>query len=271
MSTTSFIPSVWSETLAQELDKEYIGVRNCNREFEGEIREKGSSVTIGSIGYIGIEDYEKDMTISTPQNVLGTQTTLRIDQAKAFNFQIDDLDRIQSSPKLMKAAVKKAASALANVADYYVYSLYSSASERITINEFDSDKVIDTLVGVRKKLLANGVTSNYETSFEVTPEVAAEILRAKILTDTDNTESFHNGHLGKLIGFDIYVSHNVANVENRHKCIARTKRAVAFAEQINEVEAYRPHNRFADAVKGLHLYGATLVYPSEFVLVDIGF
>lgn len=49
----------------------------------------------------------------------------------------------------------------------------------------------------------------------------------------------------------------------------RTKRAVAFAEQISEVEAYRPEKRFADAVKGLHLYGAKIVYPAEYRVLDL--
>ena len=50
----------------------------------------------------------------------------------------------------------------------------------------------------------------------------------------------------------------------------RTRRAVAFASQISEINAYRPESRFADAVKGLHLYGAKIVYQNEIVLLDLG-
>ena len=50
----------------------------------------------------------------------------------------------------------------------------------------------------------------------------------------------------------------------------RTKRAIAFAEQLSEIEAYRPEKRFADAVKGLHLYGVKVVYPEEMVVVELG-
>ena len=42
-----------------------------------------------------------------------------------------------------------------------------------------------------------------------------------------------------------------------------------FAEQLSEINAYRPEKRFADAVKGLHLYGAKVVYPTEMVLLDL--
>jgi hypothetical protein len=55
----------------------------------------------------------------------------------------------------------------------------------------------------------------------------------------------------------------------KYKCLMRTTRAIAFAEQLSEIEAYRPEKRFADAVKGLHLYGAKVVYPEEMVTIDV--
>ena len=54
-----------------------------------------------------------------------------------------------------------------------------------------------------------------------------------------------------------------------HNCVMRTTRAVAFAEQLSEIVAYRPENRFADAIKGLHAYGAKIIYPKEIVTVNI--
>ena len=74
----------------------------------------------------------------------------------------------------------------------------------------------------------------------------------------------------KIAACKIYVSNNVVIDENGfHQCLFRTKRAVTFAEQISEVEAYRPEKRFADAVKGLHLYGAKVVYPDEFMVLCV--
>ena len=43
--------------------------------------------------------------------------------------------------------------------------------------------------------------------------------------------------------------------------------STAFVEQINKVEAYRPELRFADAVKGLHLYGAKVTRPNTLALL----
>jgi hypothetical protein len=68
--------------------------------------------------------------------------------------------------------------------------------------------------------------------------------------------------VGRAAGFDIIESNNVPNpTGNVHVVTAGTSMALSFAEQINKTEAYRPEAKFADAVKGLMLYGAKLVRP----------
>ena len=108
---------------------------------------------------------------------------------------------------------------------------------------------------------------------EVSPEIAGMILKAKIGLSLNNTEALETGCIGSIGGCKIYVSNNVVKTESenglKHKCLARTKRAIAYAEQLSEIDAYRPELRFSDAVKGLHLYGAKVVYPSEMVLLDL--
>ena len=124
-----------------------------------------------------------------------------------------------------------------------------------------------TLLEVKQKMLENDVAGNEEIILEVPPAVASKIVKARILNGTDNTETLDRGCIGTFMGFKVFVSNNIksANVTSGgetlkyYKCFARTKRAITFAEQINEIEAYRPELRFADAVKGLHLYGAKIV------------
>ena len=44
---------------------------------------------------------------------------------------------------------------------------------------------------------------------------------------------------------------------------------ISYAEQIVEVQAYRPELRFADAVKGLHVYGAKVVRPDALAVLTV--
>ena len=273
MAITNFIPTVWSENLYQELDKKYIGVANCNRDFEGEIREKGNTVRICGIGDVVVSEYTKNVNMSAPSTLSDNVRDLKIDQAKYFNFQIDDIDRAQSSPKLMEAAMKNAANALADDADRYIYGMYAQAGSTIQSADTTVDNIVDLIIDARTKLFTNNVSDPQDIVIEVTPEVGGLILKAKVNLSTDNTDAMEAGCIGAIGGCKIFVSNNVEKVagsnSSAHKCLARTKRAIAFAEQLSEIDAYRPELRFADAVKGLHLYGAKVVYPKEMVLLDL--
>ncbi len=274
MAITNFISTVWSETLAGALDARYVGVANCNRAYEGDIREKGAVVKICGVGDVSVGDYTKNTDMSTPQTLDDTVRELCIDQAKYFNFQIDDIDRAQSSPKLMNEAMRVAAAALANTADSYVFGLYGDAGKTIKSDAVTADNVMDMLIAARTALYGSGVGDSSDVVLEVSPEIAALILKAKITLSTDNGEALEAGCLGSVGGCKVYVSPNIAKETGGevtyHKCLARTKRAIAFAEQLSEIDAYRPEKRFADAVKGLHLYGAKVVHPAEMILLDLG-
>ncbi len=276
MAISNFIPTVWSENLFTALDKQYIAVSNCSRDYEGEIKKCGSVVKICGVGDITISDYTKNTDMSAAQALSDTVRELTINQAKYFNFEIDDIDRAQCTPKLMNAAMKMAASALANAADAYVYSLYSNAGNTVASSSVTTSNIIDLIIDARKKLYEKNVTDAHDVVIEVSPEIAALILKAKIDLATDNGESLEAGCLGSISGCRIFVSNNIVvdttttSGTAYHKCLVRTRRAIAFAEQLSEIDAYRPEKRFADAVKGLHLYGAKVVYPNEMVLLNLG-
>lgn len=265
MAITNFIQTVWSEKLLSELSARYVGAANCNREFEGEIRNIGDRVKICGIGDVSVFDYTKNSDMTSPETLSDSCATLIIDRAKAFNFQIDDVDLAQSSPKLMTAAMSNAANALANEADEYIFSLYTDAGAKVE-GAATANNIIDLIIDARTKLAEANADGNCEIVVEVSPKVAALILKSKIALSTDNSEAIGAGYLGSVAGCKVYVSNNVkVSGDGKHNCFVRTKRAIAYAEQLSKVHAYRPELRFADALKGLHLYGAKVVYPTELI------
>ncbi len=272
MAISNFIPSIWSESLLHSLDKKYIAVANSNREYEGDIKEMGSVVKVCGVGSVSISNYTKNTNMLSPETLTDMSRELRIDQAKCFNFQIDDIDQAQSVPGLMEAAMSNAANALANTADQYVYGLYSQAGKTITNEDMTAENILDTLLEARTLLYKQNATNPDDIVFELSPEVGALVLKAKILNATDNSEALNAGCIGTVGGVRVYVSNNICSStedDGEHfYCLARTRRAIAFAEQLSEVDAYRPELRFADAVKGLHLYGAKVFYPQELILME---
>ena len=273
MAITNFIPTIWSENLYSALDKKYVAVAHCNREYEGEIKNKGSVVKICGVGSIDVTDYTKDTDMANPQSLSDTVTELAIDQAKCFNFQIDDIDRAQCTPRLMDAAMKVAADSLANTADKYVFQVAAS-SDAYKINcGSDANDIIDCVIEARQKLYENNVSDTNNVVLEVSPYVGSLLLKGKVLLASDNTDALENGCIGKIAGCKVFITPNIvvddSDRDHYHKCVMRTTRAIAFAEQLSEIDAYRPEKRFADAVKGLHIYGAKAVHPEEMVIIDV--
>lgn len=273
MSVANFIPTIWSETLYEGLVGQCIAVKNCNREFEGDIQGIGSEVKIVGIGDVNIQNYTPNATIGDPDVLSDSVRSMSIDHARYFNFMIDDVNRVQASPKLMSAALKNAARGLANVADKEVLALHADAANSIDVTAATEENLLNPFIEARNLLYKNNVTDSSEVVFEVSPDVAARLFKDKMELVTDNKELLENGCLGSIMGCKVYVSNNVA-VESDgekvyHRCIARTKRAVAFAQQLQKIEAYRPEGFFADAVKGLYLYGMKVVYPTEMVRINV--
>jgi len=72
-----------------------------------------------------------------------------------------------------------------------------------------------------------------------------------------------NGEVGEAAGFSILKSNNVPNTTGtKYKILAGHSIATSYAEQILDLQAYKPEKRFGDAVKGLHVYGAKVVRPT---------
>lgn len=282
MAINNFIPAVWSAQLLTALNKSLVYANLCNRDYEGEIREYGDQVKINSLGRVTVGSYTKNTDIAAAETLTDAQRILVIDQSKYFNFQIDDVDKAQQKPKVMQAAMAEAAYGLADVADQYIAGLYTEISGTNTIGSDASPISIAVAAG-------QSTAAAYEKLVDLAVKLdEANVSRASrwvvlppwyhgiLLKDSrfisagtlKTDEVLANGFVGRAAGFDIYTSNNVPNTSNAlYKVIAGYSGAWSYAEQIAEVEAYRPERRFADAVKGLHLYGAKVTRPLGLALM----
>lgn len=275
MALNNFIPTIWSARLLVNLQKALVygqtGV--VNRDYEGEIQGVGSSVKINAIGAVTVGTYIKNTDIDPAETLSDATQTLTIDQQRYFNFQIDDIDRAQQKPKVMDAAMREAAYALANAADQYIASLYTGIDSGNRIGWTGTPKTdLDTAGKPYEYLVDLGVLLDEDNvpqagRFVIVPPWFHGLLLqdAKfVATGGSNAEAtLRNGIVGEAAGFTILKSNNVPNTTGtEYRIIAGHPMAWSFAEQINSVEAYRPEARFADAMKGLHVYGAKIVRPT---------
>ncbi len=245
-----------------------------------EIRTVGSSVRINAIGRVTVGDYTKNSNIGDPEELQDASQVLIIDKSRYFNFQVDDVDAIQQQPKVMDAAMTEAAYALTNDLDQYVAAAMAAngtagsnlgtTASPITVGTGGSDKnAYEQLVNLSVLLdVANVPTDGRVCA--VPPWFYGFLLKDSRFVSfgtPENTGALKNGIIGRAAGMTIVRSNNVVNTSaTAYKIIATHPFATTLASQANQVEAYRPQARFADAVKGLLMYGCKVVRPQAVIV-----
>ncbi|MDD5047878.1 MAG: phage capsid protein [Methanoregulaceae archaeon] len=273
MAITNFIGEVWAAQILQNLQKSLVYGQSgvINRDYEGDIRGKGDTVRITAHGPVTIDNYDKSTGLSDPEELDDASTTLEITQAKSFNFRIEDVDKAQMNVRLMESATRDAAYRLADVADQYIVGIMAAQAGN-AVGADGSDKIFDgttdlvteELLEVKQKLDEANVPAQGRWVV-LPPWVVKWLLQEDAIVNPtwSGVEGVMlNGEIAKLFGFSILQSNNVPNTAGDHyKVLAGVSRATTFADSVNETEAYRPDKFFADALRGLHCYGAKVIDP----------
>lgn len=262
MSYTNFKPIVWSQFIQRELEKKCRLVEDCWKQFEGEARH-GKQVKVLGVGEVSIGDYD-GTSIGAPETVEDKSVILDIDQAKFFNFMVDDVDRAQSVPGLMETLIKEATHKMAQTRDSYVASL-AAQSEAVT--EAGAVSTPEAAKEALDKALLSLRENDVDLEDEVVIEIAPffyQLLRDQLAAlKTNNDELIAKGVVGMYDNCQVKLSNNLYTDGTDTYMMVRTKRAIAFAGAIDKIEAYRPETLFSDAMKGLNVYGAKIVRPKE--------
>lgn len=267
MAVQYFQPEIWSARLLSNLQKATVFGGLCTREYEGDIRDSGDTVRITSISRPTIGTYTKGSTTVSPEQLTDAQRSLLINQSKYFAFEVDDVDYRQSvdGGALMNEAAQEAAYGLADTADQYIAGLYGDITNTISTTSITSAALAVTgLVNLKVKLDEANVPSANRYVI-VPPWYHGLLLQADTFVRVDasgNDMALRNGLVGRAFGFDVFVSNNCVLITGDDYAVqAGVPSAIAFAEQIVKVEAYRPDDSFSDALKGLHVYGAKVIRP----------
>lgn len=263
MAVNTFISELWSARLLNALEKTHVGTSLVNRDYEGDIKKQGDTVHINSIGAVTVSDYTKNSDISEPETLSTTDQTLEITQAKYFNFQIDDVDAAQAAGDIMEKAMQRSAYALNDAADAYILKTLAKGADSGNIIgdsaavALTKDNIYENIVKLRLILDKKNVPSAGRT-LVLPPEAYALILQDSrfVGSGLKGEETVRSGYIGDVAGFEIFESNNCYKEDQTFYITAQSGSACTFAEQILETGAYRPEKRFADAVKGLHVYGA---------------
>lgn len=270
MAITTFIPELWTARLLYALENAHIATNFVNRDYEGEIKKAGDTVHINTIGDVTVRTYTANTDIADPDALTTTDQTLEINQCKYFNFQVDDVDAAQAAGDVMDVAMKRAAYALDDIADAFLFSTIAAGAATANVVDesataLTAETIYGKIVAVRTLLDKNNVPSEGRC-LGIPPEAYALLLQddrfVKASSPTTADRVLLRGEVGECAGFTVFESNNIKKTTPSgtttpvFQIVATVPQATTFAEQIVNTEAYRPQKRFADAVKGLHVYGA---------------
>ena len=278
MAYKNFIPEIWSEAINRDLERLHVFADGTNREYEGEVSQKGDSVRILGVGKPTVIEVEKESFagLSDAETVEDTAIIMPINRMAYFNYKVDDIDKRQAVGGVMEALSAETSEALADVQDRYIASL-AAAKECVNVyasaTQITANNVLDILLEAHQKLYENDVKANTQVEVIITPAIATLYKKALSLRDTDNSKLLKNGVIDRFDGMNIKVSNNVYSAKVGNNTVqhiqVRTNRAIAFARPMVHTEAYRPEKAFSDAVKGFILYGAKIVRPKEMFNLNV--
>jgi len=289
-----FLPSIYSKKVLNFFRKSSVVEAITNTDYSGEITAYGDSVKIIKEPVISVSDYTRGSD-TTATKLTDQETSLVVDSAKAFKFIVDDIETKMSHVNFKEVASSAAAYALKDSYDAAVIAtMFAGLSASSPNHVLGADSATDLAAGVfdgsgaadlgqsetdpldlmarMARLLDEQNVPEEGRWFVASPDFY-EVLgqsSSKLLSVDFNAGqgSIRNGLVssGKLRGFDMYKSNNIAATTNAAgKCLAGHISSTATAQTIISTEVLRDPSSFGDIVRGLHVYGAKVLRDEAIV------
>jgi len=282
MSVKHFIQTIWSKKIQDDLEEKCKLVADCTSDYEGDC-QYANTVKILAVGEPTIGDYiGQDITI---EEMTDSSQDLVIDVQKYFAFEVKDVDKAQSVPGLPEKYQQKSMRKLALAREKFVGALVAGKAQSSADALAGNDKYkpgAETVITAEgkdraaiKAALDDAMITLRENNFddagviEIDPRSYKTFKDELIEMKTANDELIRKGVVGEYDGYNVKSTNNVYRDGTHVYCIVRSDKAVAFAGQINEVEAGRMEKRFSDYVRGLDTYGAKIIAQDQIVCVKI--
>ena len=264
MAVTKFQQTIWSKKIQDDLELKTKLVQNCTRAYEGDCKY-ANTVRILGVGEPTIGTYTgADITI---EEMSDKDQLLLIDQSNYFAFEVKDIDKAQSVPGLPEKYQAKAVHGLAVKRDSYVANLIKAGTNVTEVSGMTQEAI--------KAGIDNAIVALRERNFdgsgviEITPAVYNVFKNHLVEIKTNNDEMVKRGVVGMYDNYEVCMSNNLAKDGGAVYCAVRSKDAIAFAGQINEVEAGRMEKRFSDYIRGLDTFGSKVIAEAELQVLKI--
>ena len=296
-----FLPSIYSKKVLNFFRKASVAEAITNTDYSGEISSFGDSVKVIKEPVITVYQYERGADV-TQTKLTDQEITLVVDVANAFKFIVDDIETAMSHVNFKEVAASSAAYALKDAFDAGVIAkmiagVSASSPNHILGSDSATDLAAGTFDGTGNLDIGSG--SSEHDPFDVMAHMARLLdeqnipeegrwflappsfyeqlsqSSSKLMSVDFNAGqgSIRNGLVssGKLRGFDMYKSNNIAATTNAAgQVVCGHISSTATAQTITSTEVLRDPDSFGDICRGLHVYGAKVLRPEAMVSAFYG-
>lgn len=269
-SVSLSFPEIWSKKLQKNYDNNAVMANLVNKSLSGELANYGDTVHLNKYGDISITDYTAGTDFAV-QTVSLTDATLILNQAKAFQFVIDTLEKAQSIHDLGNGYLKRASIAAALTVDSHLLALYSSTDAGNIVGsdsaaiELTRDNVHDWFTYMDLLLDEGNIPMDNRVAV-ITPAVQRLINQFLVDRPTEKGDSAVMGaYKGKFGNFECYVTTNMTAVSDVFNLMFFHKDD--FIHHVmrippGRIETYKPEFQFGTGYKGLFFYGSKVFHTT---------
>jgi hypothetical protein len=262
MTVGNFVPEILSQKLQKNLDKTGVMMQVVNRNYEGEIKQKGSSVDIVKPGSISVRKYAGTVITDKPSS---TQQNFPVDQADYFSFEVSKIEEAQSQSNLIEIYSQRAKVAIELNRDSYLQALVADAAAANTISTsiITKNNIYDKFSNAYSLLGASNALNDGKRPWIIVDYALRKLLvNCPEFTQANQlgADTLRKGAVGEIAGFEVLTSTNFAAVGGTYSIMFGTNEAITYASQVVDME--RNKKDFKTTVQGLYVYGAKVVEPA---------
>ena len=240
MAVTNFIPQIWEARLMDKFHERSVGeiITTAPTKIEG------NKIIFNKVSDIALKDYEGSVSFD---DLTTSKVELPMDVKKYWAFKVDDVDAVQAAGNLIDPHVSEAGYGLQEATDKLILDEALKTSNAVT-----GEKAYDIIVKANTQLNKHKVPKAERFAI-VNAEALEELhLDARFVA---NYTVLENGIIegAKINGVQLVFSEELNGGE--FAIVALHKSAIGFGKQLEETEAMRLQNAFADGVRGLQVCG----------------
>ena len=287
MANDQLIIGTFEECFRKYLYDEMVFGKLAHTEFKSGVN-RGDEVDVIMPGTVTLSDYDGESALADPEKIITSATKVRIDRGKSFHFYLKEIEKrmIENAPdmkqkvlrakeyasdavKQFAAAVDKAYAALYTRAGYVIDKTDITGANHYGI-DLDAEYAREILALMRTKF-QRGDNEGHNNWIDgsmvavVPPEFEYYLGKLQIYGEVESGHrKIEKGFIGRLEGWDIMVSNNVASYvdtnnssKKTYACLfgVRGKTLAGGVSKELNTKSYEPEKTFNTAYKGYGLYG----------------